>query len=74
MDGYNTVKPFPEKITRMPNVLQQFEDYSSEDYLCFKLKPKDIKTYSCAHCGQDFDEIVCDDYCEECGEYLHLVG
>lgn len=57
----------------MSNVYRIFDNYSSEDYLCNKTRPIDIKAYSCAYCGQDFDEIVCDDYCKECGEWLHLV-
>lgn len=57
----------------MTNVYADFDKYSQEDFLYYKLKPVDIKAYSCAYCGKDVDEIICVDYCKECGEYLHVV-
>lgn len=56
------------------NIDRIFDEYSQEDYLCHKLKPRDIPEYVCAHCNHDISE---DDFgleiCFWCGEYLHPV-
>lgn len=58
----------------MANVLAKYDQYSSEDYLCAKLRPIDFPVYVCVFCGKEHDiEELNKEYCEGCGEYLHVV-
>ena len=48
------------------NINRIFDEYSGEDYLCYRLKPIPGGDYVCTLCGQNCDKLICDDYCVDC--------
>ena len=50
----------------MSNIYKLYDEYSGEDYLCYRLKPIPGGDYVCALCGQNCDKLICDDHCVDC--------
>lgn len=58
----------------MSNIGRIFDELSSEDYLCPKLRPRDFEQLVCSHCsGEIKPEEAFADYCPHCQEFLNVI-